>query len=278
MYKKLTLSLLIILSVNLSAQKYFQQEVNYNISVELNDKNHTLIAEEIIEYTNNSPDDLDFLWFHIWPNAYKDNSTALAKHELESGNTDLYYATEEDRGYITDLNFTINGKKVDLKYHPEHIDICKLILNKPIKAGETITIKTPFKVKIPDARFSRLGHVDQSYMITQWYPKPAVYDKDGWHIMPYLSQGEFYSEFGSFDVSITLPRNYTVGATGDLQNKGEHVRLDELAEITDTITRFGSDMSFPDSDKKTKTIRFTQEKVHDFGWFADKRYHVLKVK
>ena len=276
MYKNLTLSLLTILSINLSAQDYFQQEVNYNISVELNDKNHTLIAEEIIEYTNNSPDDLDFLWFHIWPNAYKDNSTALAKHELESGNTDLYYATEEDRGYITDLNFTINGKKVDLKYHPEHIDICKLILNKPIKAGETITIKTPFKVKIPDARFSRLGHVDQSYMITQWYPKPAVYDKDGWHIMPYLSQGEFYSEFGSFDVSITLPRNYTVGATGDLQNKGEHVRLDEISEITDTITRFGSDMSFPESDKKTKTIRFTQEKIHDFGWFADKRYHVLK--
>ena len=278
MYKNLTLFLLTILSINLSAQDYFQQEVNYNISVELNDKNHTLIAEEIIEYTNNSPDDLDFLWFHIWPNAYKDNSTALAKHELESGNTDLYYATEEDRGYITDLNFTINGKKVDLKYHPEHIDICKLILNKPIKAGETITIKTPFKVKIPDARFSRLGHVDQSYMITQWYPKPAVYDKDGWHIMPYLSQGEFYSEFGSFDVSITLPRNYTVGATGDLQNKGEHVRLDELAEMTDTISRFDSDMSFPESDKKTKTIRFTQEKVHDFGWFADKRYHVLKGK
>ena len=79
MYKKLTLSLLTLLSVSISAQDYFQQEVNYNISVELNDKNHTLIAEEIIEYTNNSPDDLDFLWFHIWPNAYKDNSTALAK-------------------------------------------------------------------------------------------------------------------------------------------------------------------------------------------------------
>ena len=63
MYKNLTLFLLTILSINLSAQDYFQQEVNYNISVELNDKNHTLIAKEIIEYTNNSPDDLDFLWF-----------------------------------------------------------------------------------------------------------------------------------------------------------------------------------------------------------------------
>ena len=276
MYKKITLSLLTLLSINISAQDYFQQEVNYIIDVELNDKNHTLIAEEIIEYTNNSADDLDILWFHIWPNAYKDNTTALSKHQLDGGSTSLYNATEEERGNMSNLNFTVDGKKVEWKYHPEHIDICKLILNKPIKAGGTITIKTPFKVKIPNAKFSRLGHVDQSYMITQWYPKPAVYDKNGWHIMPYLSQGEFYSEFGSFDVRITLPQNYTVGATGDLQNKGEHNRLNELAAITDTITKYGTNMNFPESEKKTKTIRFTQDKVHDFGWFADKRFHVLK--
>ena len=209
-------------------------------------------------------------------NAYKNNSTALAKHELDGGNKELWNAPEEERGYITDLNFTINGKKVDWRYHPEHIDICKLILNKPIKAGETVVIKTPFKVKIPNAKFSRLGHVGQSYMITQWYPKPAVYDNEGWHTMPYLSQGEFYSEFGNYNVSITLPLNYTVGSTGDLQNKGEKIRLDELSNITDTITKFSSDMSFPQSDKRTKTIRFVQENIHDFGWFAEKRYHVLK--
>ena len=110
----------------------------------------------------------------------------LAKHELDGGSKELWNAPEEERGYITDLNFTINGKKVDWRYHPEHIDICKLILNKPIKAGETVVIKTPFKVKIPNTKFSRLGHVGQSYMITQWYPKPAVYDKEG-YIMPYLS-------------------------------------------------------------------------------------------
>ena len=274
--KKSILSILLILSINLTAQEYFQQEVNHTIDVRLNDKNHTLIAEQSIEYTNNSPNDLDVLWFHIWPNAYKNNSTALAKHELDGGSKELWNASEEERGYITDLNFTINGKKVDWRYHTEHIDICKLILNKPIKAGETVVIKTPFKVKIPNAKFSRLGHVGQSYMITQWYPKPAVYDREGWHTMPYLSQGEFYSEFGSYNVSITLPLNYTVGSTGDLQNKGEKIRLDEISSITDTITKFSSDMSFPQSDKRTKTIRFVQKNVHDFGWFADKRYHVLK--
>ena len=141
---------------------------------------------------------------------------ALAKQKIEDGNTTFHYADEKERGYIDSLNFTVNGKKANWSYHPEHIDICKLILNKPLKAGQNIRISTPFFVKIPDAKFSRLGHVEQSYMITQWYPKPAVYDKKGWHPMPYLDQGEFYSEFGTFDVKITLPKDYKIMATGDL--------------------------------------------------------------
>ena len=89
-----------------------------------------------------------------------------------------------------------------------------LILNEPLTPGDTIIITTPFHVKIPKGVTSRLGHIGESYQISQWYPKPAVYDRSGWHQMSYLDQGEFYSEFGSFDVSITLPANYTVGATG----------------------------------------------------------------
>ena len=274
--KKITLVLLSILSINLSAQEYFQQEVNYTIDVSLDDEAHTLKGNEYIEYTNNSTNDLDFLWFHIWPNAYKDNSTALFKQALADGSRKEFYSNEAERGFINGLDFKVNGERVRWDYHPEHIDICKLILNKPLKAGGSIQISTPFFVKIPDAKFSRLGHVDQSYMITQWYPKPAVYDIDGWHPMPYLNQGEFYSEFGSFDVSITLPSNYTVGATGDLQNSEEIARLNKLAAITDTLTNFSDDMSFPLSDLSTKTLRYIQSNVHDFGWFADKRFHVLK--
>ena len=108
--------------------------------------------------------------------------------------------------------------------------------------GASVTITTPFRVKIPDS-FSRFGHVEQSYQITQWYPKPAVYDRKGWHPMPYLDQGEFYSEFGTFDVRITLPANYTVGATGVLQNPEEQQRLDQLAAAT--------------ASKKSRTISAT---------------------
>ena len=161
------------------SQEYFQQDVNYIINIKLNDAKHTLDGTIQIDYTNNSNQTLDVLWFHLWPNAYKNNKTALAKQKLEQGDTDFYYAPHSERGYIDNLNFKVNNVKIKWEYHPEHIDICKLILDKPINPNETITITTPFFVKIPDGKFSRLGHVQQSYMITQWYPKPAVYDKDG---------------------------------------------------------------------------------------------------
>lgn len=102
-----------------------------------------------------------------------------------------------------------------------HEDICLLQLKKPLLPGNKVIIRTPFYVKLPSASFSRLGHLGQAYAITQWYPKPAVYDNQGWHAMPYLTLGEFYSEYGSFEVNITLPKNYVVGATGDLQTPSE---------------------------------------------------------
>src|SRR5205823_3758260 len=168
--------------------------------------------------------------------------------------TKLYFATEEDRGYVDSLNFKVNDKPVKIIYDSLNIDICKLILNEPLKQGEKISITTPFHVKIPSAKFSRLGHIGQAYYVSQWYPKPAVYDRFGWHAMPYLDQGEFYSEFGSFEVKITVPKNYVVGATGDLQNEDEKEWLNNKAEETKNISEFDTAMSFPKSDIETKTL------------------------
>ena len=108
---------------NSISQNYFQQEVNYNIHAKLDDINHTISAMMYIDYTNNSTNELDFIWFHLWPNAYKNNSTALAKHELESNNSEIFYADDEERGFIDSLEFKVNSKKVSWKYHDEHIDI-----------------------------------------------------------------------------------------------------------------------------------------------------------
>ena len=217
-------------------KKYFQQEVNYEIDVTLDDNHHTLSAYEKISYKNNSPDELSFIWFHIWPNAYKDDSTAYAK---QAGPSSRFAKSDSTaRGYIDSLEFTVNGRKASWSYHPEWIDAIKLELNTPLKSGQAIAIETPFFVKLPGEVFSRLGHTGKHYEITQWYPKPAVYDRKGWHPMPYLNQGEFYSEYGSFDVKITLPEDYRIMATGDLINgEAEYQWLSSLTSITDSLNR-----------------------------------------
>jgi hypothetical protein len=172
---------------------------------------------------------------------------------------------------------------VSIQFPYESTDICLIELATSLDPGSQINIQTPFRVKVPSGDISRLGHIGQSYQITQWYPKPAVYDKNGWNPISYLNQGEFYSEYGSFDVSITLPANYVVGATGDLKTPSEIAFMNQLAEKTKkNIGRIVNDNEkydktpFPSSDLKMKTIRFTQDKVHDFAWFADKRYVALK--
>ena len=163
---------------------------------------------------------MKFIWFHLWPNAYKNDKTAFSDQLLENGSTKFYFSDKDQKGYINKLDFKVNNLTAKVEDHPQHIDIVKIILPTPLPSGQKINITTPFHVKLP-YNFSRGGHDGQSYQATQWYPKPAVYDKKGWHPMPYLDQGEFYSEFGSFDVSITVPKNYVVAATGDLQNAEE---------------------------------------------------------
>ncbi len=259
-------------------KSYFQQQVDYNISVELDDKKHELTAFEKITYTNNSSKTLHSIYFHLWPNAYKKYNSALGKQQLENHNTKLYYAPESELGYIDGLEFKVGEEILQWDYLPNDEDICNVSLLDPLQPGESVQITTPFHVKIPKGIFSRLGHMGESYQITQWYPKPAVFDKDGWHQMPYLDQGEFYSEYGTFDVYITLPKNYVVGATGDLVNGEKELEwLNSIAERTAKIDSIiVADMDFPKSSDKTKTLHYHQERVHDFAWFADKRYHVLK--
>lgn len=269
----------LLFSLSIKAQQpkaYFQQEVDYTIQVELNDKEHMLRGNESFVYTNNSPDALDFIYIHLWPNAYKNQRTALAKQLAREKNFILFYAMEKSKGFIDSLDFSVDNQKARWEFDPLHEDIAILYLGNPLLPGKSITVTTPFRVKIPSGSISRLGHIGESYQITQWYPKPAVYDRNGWHQMPYLNQGEFYSEFGSFDVSITLPSNYVVGATGDLQNKEEIDFMNALAEKGLNRPELDSTNAFPPSSPTNKTLRFIQNNVHDFGWFADKRWMVLK--
>ncbi len=262
---------------------YWQQQVNYSIKVTLNDIDNTLDGYEKMEYFNHSPDTLSFIWIHLWANAYKNDRTAFSDQLLENGSTDFYFSDEDKRGYINRLDFKVNSVTAQMQDHPEHQDIIKIILPQPLPPNSAVNIETPFHVKLP-FNFSRGGHVGQAYQITQWYPKPAVYDKKGWHPMPYLDQGEFYSEFGDYEVAITLPSNYVVASTGELVSEAVQEAPMTMKTSTQKILpphpkhppflikrKVVVDASIP-SSLTTKTLTYKQNMVHDFAWFADKTF------
>ncbi|NNE28436.1 MAG: M1 family peptidase, partial [Saprospiraceae bacterium] len=201
---------------NSEAQKpYFQQQVNFVIDARLDDTLHQLQGNISMEYFNNSPDTLQEIYLHLWANAFSERNTAFTRQQVRQGSSKFYFAKEEDLGNYSGLFFKVDGMSGALTQEENNPDIGILGLPKPLPPGGKVDIESPFTLKIP-ASFSRLGHVDDSYQMTQWFPKPAVYDRDGWHAMPYLGMGEYYSEFGNFEVTLTLPENYVVGATGQL--------------------------------------------------------------
>jgi hypothetical protein len=266
---KRTFFLILLLSTltAFSQQAYWQQQVNYKIDVSLNDKTKSLNGFATIEYINQSPDKLDYIWFHLWPNAYKNENTAFAKQILNDADGKKRLKDIKEKGFIDSLQFKVNNAVVKTEAHPEHIDIIKVLLPSSLAPGQKVTITTPFRVKLATYS-SRSGFDGQSYMICQWYPKPAVYDRFGWHPMPYLDQGEFYSEFGNFQVNITLPSQYIVGATGVLQTKEEADKYKELGKQNlNTIKNIKYT-----NQSASKTLSYTANDVHDFAFFADKNY------
>ena len=281
---------ILFITTSFAQHSYWQQELHYSIDVKLNDKDNSLSAFERIVYINHSPDTLHFIWFHLWPNAYKNDETAFSEQLLRNGDNTFYFSDDNERGYINQLDFKINDSAVDIIPDSANIDIVKLMLPAPLLPNDSVDITTPFHEKLP-YNFSRGGHVFQTYQATQWYPKPAVYDWKGWHPLPYLDQGEFYSEYGSFNVSITLPDNYIVAASGYLQDEDELQKLKTIASqnplLQNNYKLFKTSLEpkaihqkkpfeavMPSSSSHTKTLHYTLDSVHDFAWFASKLFIV----
>ena len=271
--EKYFFSVLIFVGFGLNAQQsYWQQQLRYTITAELNDKENSITGTETIVYKNNSPSSLDFIWFHLWPNAYKNETTALFL-QIKNDSSRSKKLENPGHGYIDKLAFTVNGQPVKTESHsnPQFIDIIKLVLAKPLAPGDSISIATPFYVLLPHY-FSRSGFDEGEFMACQWYPKPAVYDKNGWHEMPYLDMGEFYSEYATYNVSLTVPSDYIVGATGTLLNKEESDAYKKIG-LENSRDRKGKPVLYkPTSSAPTKTLRYYAEEVPDFAWFADKDF------
>jgi hypothetical protein len=264
--------LLLTTLTGIAQDKYWQQYLRFNITAELNDKEKSVTATETITYINNSPDSLNYIWFHLYPNAYKDKTTALYQ-QLLNDTKRKEKLKKFTAGFISNLSFTVNGAAVKTEPHPnaQYVDIVKVVLPQPLKPGDSATISTPFKVQLP-SYFSRSGYADGEFMVCQWYPKPAVYDKDGWHEMPYLDMGEYYSEYASYNVSIAVPSSYVVSATGVLQDAAEMAAYKSIG----TYNRLHADGTLkqyaPVAAGATKTLSYYADSVLDFAWFADKNF------
>ena len=262
-------------------QNYWQQQLHYNIKAQLDDKERSIKGFETIVYKNNSGTDLNFIWFHLWANAYKDKTTALIQ-QITNDESRSKKMKDFGTGYIDGLDFKVNGQTAKTEAHPraQYIDIIKLLLNAPLAPGDSITISTPFNVVLPPY-FSRSGYADGEFMACQWYPKPAVFDKNGWHEFPYLDMGEFYAEYADYTVSVTLPADYIVSATGTLQTKAE---LDAYKKTgaQNVANRNAKPILYQATDKNaSKTLNYYAENVPDFAWFADKgfviQYDTIKM-
>ncbi|MEO6831260.1 MAG: M1 family metallopeptidase [Chitinophagaceae bacterium] len=266
------------------AQPYFQQKVDTKIQVRLDDKKNFLHGFESFEYTNNSPDTLHYIYIHLWPNAYTSDRTKFAEQQVRNGSVDFYLSKTANRGYIDSLNFQVDGIPVSPFSSEGLPDIARIDLPNPLPPKASMEVTTPFRVKIPLV-YSRMGHTGQAYYISQWFPKPAVFDRKGWHPLPFLDQGEFFSEIGCYDVQITLPKNYIVMATGNCLDASENefwdslskAKYPELERPTRKLKRWRDSVNrFPKSSAEWKTLHFHEDNIHDFAWFADKRFVLRK--
>lgn len=244
-----TLFLLLNFQAFIISQSYFQQEVNYQMDVSLDPEKNEYSATANISYTNNSPDALSEIYFHVWANSYSSTASEFGKQQLRMNQKGFQFHTEEEGGGYTNLDFIVDNVELTYIYHEENPDITLVQLNEPIQPGETIIIQSNFAVKVP-IFFSRMGRQDGYFQVTQWFPKPAVYDTEGWHQMPYLDMGEFFSEFGKYEVNISVPKDYKVAATG---------KQTTVENPSDEVT----------------TYSYEAEMVHDFAWCA---YNDFKIE
>ncbi|WP_299527924.1 M1 family metallopeptidase [uncultured Lutibacter sp.] len=278
MNKRLYL-LFLMVTFFVSAQNnttYWQQHVAYTMDVDINAENYQYKGTQELVYTNNSPDVLDKVFYHLYYNAFQPNSemdarlqaivdpdgrmlTNLGTRENPIYKSRIAKLKPNEIGFLKVVSLQQNGN--DLKYVTEGT-ILEVELNTPIQPGEKVTFNMVFEGQLPEhiRRAGRNNEDGVALSMAQWYPKIAEYDFEGWHAHPYIAR-EFQGVFGNFDVTLHIDKNYTVGGTGILQNPQE-------------IGHGYEDKNLKLSIKKGKKLswHFFAENVHDFTWAADPNY------
>ena len=255
---------------------YWQQHVDYKMEVNMDVKNYQYTGKQELTYTNNSPDTLKVVFYHLFLNAFQPNSEMDARLQTildpdrrmstnkgtkENPQYESRIATlkPNEIGYLKVNNLSQDGSPV--KYHTEGT-ILKVELNKPIAPHKSTTFKMDFAGQAPVMirRTGRNSPDGVALSMSQWYPKIAEYDYRGWDTTEYIAR-EFYGVWGNFDVKITLDKDYIVGGSGYLQNNNE--------------IGFGYEdtgVKVPKVKGKTRTWHFYAPQVHDFTWASDPQF------
>ena len=241
--------------------EYWQQHVDYTMDVKMDVNTFNYEGTQKLIYTNNSPDNLEQVFYHLFYNAFQPGSEmdvrsmTIADADTRVGDR-ISKLQKEDFGFLNVVSLTQN--KIPLKYTTSGT-VLEVQLNEPIKSGESAIFEMRFEGQVPPV-IRRAGKNSQegvALSMAQWYPKMAEYDFEGWHADPYIGR-EFHGVWGDFDVKLTLDKNYTVGGTGYLQNPNEIGH------------GYGTKETKNDSD--LLTWHLVAPNVHDFTWAADPNF------
>ena len=260
--KKTLLTLIFSLfTLTLSAQ-YWQQKVDYKMTVDLDPSTAQYKGTQKLVYTNNSPETLHKVFYHLYFNAFQpDSEMAIRLKNSADRNrrfkVDLDSLSAQQQGFLKVNNLLQDGKEVSLV---DAETILEVLLNKPLAPGESTVFDLEFEGQVPDVvrRAGKNSSEGVAFSMAQWYPKMAEYDREGWNTDPYIGR-EFHGVWGDFDVKITLDKDYTVAASGYLQN-------------AEDIGKGYSDRKRAKSKKGKITWHYIAPNVHDFTWAADPDY------
>ena len=259
--KQLAFALAFLFSLSLSAQ-YWQQKVDYTMTVELDAETADYSGTQQLVYTNNAPETLTKVFYHLYFNAFQPESDMAIR--LKNGGdknrrfkVSLDTLTPYQQGYLKVSSLKQDGVPVQTL---ESGTILEVTLNKPLVSGASTVLDLEFKGHVPDMirRGGKNTEEGVAFSMAQWYPKLSEYDVDGWNTDPYTGR-EFHGVWGDFDVKITLDKDFTVGGSGYLQN-------------ADKIGKGYSDRKKAKTKKGKITWHFIAPNVHDFTFAADTDY------
>ncbi len=263
---------------------YWQNKADYKIIATLDTSKHEITSSVTINYINNSPDSLPFLWLQVDQNIYKKDSRGEATSPVTGGRWNNKSYTQGD--VIKSITVTQNGKSFNADYLVTDTRLQLKLANALKAGGGSIQIKIDYSFEIPQYGTDRMGRLNTKngwiYEVAQWYPRMEVYDDViGWNTLPYLGQGEFYLEYGDIDYTITAPSNLLLVGSGELVNPSEvltPLQLKRLAQAKASdktvFIKTAEEVTNPSAhlQKNTLTWHFKCNQTRDVAWAASKSF------